>query len=75
MVSEAAVVPPQQVPVEMEMERRGESGGEMRMDPLKLDLGEEELNIKAEVPPEPIVSILFNLFSVLRMSAECEVDV
>ena len=78
VVQEAAVVPPpsqQQVPVEMDMERGEEFGREMKMDPLKLDLGEEELNIKAEVPPEPIVSILFNLFSVLRMLAECEVDV
>jgi len=60
-VPEAAIVPPppqSERTVEMEVDRRGEFGarGEVKMDPLKLDLGEEELNIKAEVPPEPIVS-------------------
>jgi symplekin len=34
---------------------RGEEAEAIKMDPLKLDLGEEELNLKAEVPPEPIV--------------------
>ncbi|GAA5940115.1 RNA-processing protein PTA1 [Sporobolomyces koalae] len=29
----------------------------VKLDPLKLDLGEEELTIKAEVPPEPIVEV------------------
>ncbi|GAA5843863.1 hypothetical protein JCM5353_007394 [Sporobolomyces roseus] len=58
-VPEAAIVPPPpqyEQTVEMEVDRRGEFGarGEVKMDPLKLDLGEEELNIKAEVPPEPI---------------------
>ncbi|GAA6019541.1 hypothetical protein JCM11491_001331 [Sporobolomyces phaffii] len=43
--------------VEMSADFERSSGEEMetvKMDPLKLDLGEEELNLKAEVPPEPI---------------------
>ncbi|GAA5904392.1 RNA-processing protein PTA1 [Sporobolomyces salmoneus] len=43
------VVP--QMNAAMEVEREESS---RMLDPLKLDLGEEELSIKAEVPPEPI---------------------
>lgn len=41
--------------MEVATEPRKEEESVKMVDPLKLDLGEEELSIKAEVPPEPIV--------------------
>ncbi|GAA5993793.1 hypothetical protein JCM5350_007671 [Sporobolomyces pararoseus] len=40
--------------MEVATEPRKEEESVKMVDPLKLDLGEEELSIKAEVPPEPI---------------------